>query len=144
MGIAIITSDLSHYHRAWFSDKVGLKNLLRDIEAEVKIRIESRSDEFSALKSSQEKRLKRWSIFYFFILSCLILVPINWWFFKEVIDWNNAELFRPFTWVDKDKFGSGELIIGVFWLGIDGSYLANFIGLWRRFDRWYFKMFRAK
>ncbi len=82
-----------------------------------------------------------WAVVWFILILCTILIPLNWYFISEVFDWNNARVNDPFSWTNPEKFAKGELIIGVFWVGVDGLFLWNWKRLWSWFSTWYYNKF---
>ena len=88
----------------------------------------------------RRRRSKVWAVVWFILILSIILVPLNWYFIAEVVDWNNAKINNPFTWANPDKYAKGELIIGI-WLGIDGLFLWNWKRMWVWFSKRYYNKF---
>lgn len=126
----------------WNSQKTSLRLLLDAMEAEITEELDDYLDHYERLKLSEKIKLRRLST-YFFILAYLLLLDANFRFVYHVVDWQNAKVENPLTWVDKDVFSNGELVIGL-WLTFNGVLVANFLKWLKLFRKWFYKRFRVE
>lgn len=143
LGLAIITSNHDEYHKAWIDSKISLRGILNDIEAEVRITLGAEISEYESLRLRQKKELRLQSFIVFWSVILLLLFSINYFFMKECFAWGKATV-NPFTWIDSDKYGKGELIIGVFWISPNTYIIFNCLNWWTKFRDWFFQKYRVK
>gem|GEM_PF-6799812 len=51
-------------------------------------------------------------------------------FFVKTFNWNNYDIYDPFTWVNPEMFAKGELVISLLWIGLDSAIIGSSLKIW--------------
>jgi len=138
-GIVINTFNVVH-NEYWSNGKNKFYSLLRNIEAEIKITLETTSNELELFKSTEKRKLDRRSAVILFLLIFGLPIAITAYFLSVLVNWTSLSLNEPLSWINNENFGKLEFLLIVFEFCVVG--LAIFV--WRKYrskfkNYWYNK-----
>lgn len=141
-GVILNTFNINH-NKYWQKGTDELHALLRNIEAEIKLILETNSDELVKLREREKRSLNFQAKLIFIVLVSIIPILSTVYFVKTLINWKTLNIIDPLTWVNQDKFGKLEFLVIVVEIIVIGGSIATYKKFKNGFFHWYYNRFKA-
>lgn len=128
-GLVINTFNSTH-NKFWSEGKNQLYSLLKNIEAELKINIDTKSNHLEKFKDREKRRITILANVIFFLLVFLIPIFVINYLFSTLINWNSLKISDPLSWFNSYRFSKLEPLIIVFELVL----VVFFIFIWKKLN----------